>query len=106
MRKPTKRKDIISFLIQKKGFDFACLALEMTDKEIKTFFNKLWENGLKALPNYNNESHIIEPAYCLRCESEVIWYSECNCGKSMAVISEDDWEEEEKIERGLISNIE
>ncbi|ACA57570.1 hypothetical protein N494_18760 (plasmid) [Clostridium botulinum A2B7 92] len=101
MKKPANRKERVNFIIKKKGLDFANFTLLMSDGEVKKFFDKLWENGLRNMPDY--EVPELEPSICLRCGTEITWHSECGCGEDMAIIDQLDWDEEEKSLRNFMS---
>lgn len=106
IRKPSNRKERISFIIKKKGFDFACFSLEMTDGELKKYFDKLWNNGLKTESDYIPKVH--EPSICLRCGEEIEWISSCGCGEDMAVVDVDGFdnndEEDQRIKAEYLRN--
>lgn len=85
MKKPRNRKERISFLIKKDGTKATQLLVSLTDKEVKFFFDYRWK-ALKDKPD-----HIEEPSKCIRCESEVLWHSECGCGEDRAVFDNDSW---------------
>lgn len=105
MKKPSNRKERINFLKQKKGYGYVSALASLTDSELRKHFDLLWENGLK---NENNYISTIEPAICLRCNSEVEFISICGCGERMAVIDIEgfnpDDEEDQRIKTEYLKN--
>lgn len=70
------------------------LTLSMNDSELKKFFNVMWSNGLKEMPDYEFPDR--EPSVCLRCNCDITWHTSCGCGDDMAVIDEDGWDDDER----------
>lgn len=87
MKKPSNRKERIGFLRKKKGNDFVSTLIYFTDRELKSYFNRLWENGLRDEIDY---VPVFEPPICLRCNKEVEFVPVCGCGERMAVLDPED----------------
>jgi hypothetical protein len=89
MKKPSTRKERMALIEQKHGRFIVESMYELTDKEIKRFFDLLWNRGLPEMPDYIYSD---EPVICLKCKKEVIIEHNhyCDCGKNEAVLNEDE----------------
>ncbi|QUH21948.1 hypothetical protein [Alkaliphilus sp. B6464] len=84
------RKERIDFLTRKLGFDYVSLMVSMTDGQVKKHTDKLY-SVLKDKEDFKIRDKGVP---CMRCDSEVLWASECNCGTNRAVFDETMWIED------------
>lgn len=88
MKKPSNRKEYITFLKKKYGSDIITVLAEKSDHEVKKYFNTVYKS-IKNQPDFITKD---TPITCLRCGCEVERHYECGCGYDKVIFTKYEWE--------------